>query len=61
MKQIEVDYVIGEEVKIKVNGVIGKINGIWIDISRIVYDVEWVSPDTSIHTKWFTKDEIRDI
>ena len=61
MKQVEVDYVIGEEVKIKVNGTVGKINGIWIDVSRITYNVEWVSQDTSIHTKWFYKDEIEEI
>ena len=61
MKQIEVDYEMGQEVKIKVNGVKGKINAIWIDVSRITYNVEWTLTDTSIHTRWFTKNEIEDI
>lgn len=61
MKQIEVNYEIGQQVKIKVNGVVGKINGIWIDVGRTVYNVEWVSSDSSIHTKWFVKDEIEEV
>ena len=36
-KMVEVDFKIGQEVKINVNSIVGKINGIWIDVSRISY------------------------
>ena len=61
MKQVEVDYEIGQKVRIKANKVVGKINGIWIDVSRTVYSVEWILLDTSINTKWFVKDEIEEV
>ena len=61
MKQIEVDYEIGQKVKIKLNGVIGIVKSIWKDKNRIKYEVKWAFSDTSIHGKWFETDEIEEI
>lgn len=60
-KTIEVDFEIGQKVKIKVNTIVGKIIGIWADVSRISYNVEWVSSTTAIMDKWFVSKEIEAI
>ena len=58
-KTVDVDYEMGERVRIRVNDVRGRINGIWIDVAGIKYNVEWVNPDdTAIHTRWFVKEEL---
>ena len=57
-KTIEVDFEMGQKVKIKANGIAGNINGIWVDISRISYDVEWVSTTSAIMNKWFISKEL---
>ena len=61
MKQIEVDYEVGQKIKIKANGIIGTINGVWKDLSRISYDVEWVSSTTAIMNRWFLKEELEEV
>ena len=58
-KTVEVDYVMGERVRIRVNDTRGTINGIWIDVAGIKYNVEWVTYETSaINTRWFVKEEL---
>lgn len=61
MKKIEVDYEMGQRVRIKANGRMGEIRGIWIDKNVIGYSVEWVIEDGTIHDRWFKVDEIRSI
>ncbi len=60
-KTIEVDFDIGDKVKIKANGAIGIINGVWKDVSRINYNVEWVAPTSSLMNKWFISKELERI
>ena len=57
-KQIEIDFEMEQRVKIIVNAMIGKINGIWIDLFGIKYNVEWVGPDTSLNNRWFAGKEL---
>ncbi len=58
-KVIKVDYAMGERVRIRVNDMRGKINGIWLDVAGLKYNVEWVDSESSaIHTKWFVKSEL---
>ena len=58
-KTIEVDFEMGEGVRIRINDTRGKINGIWIDVAGTKYNVEWVTYETSdIHTRWFVKEEL---
>lgn len=61
MKQIEVDYEIGQVVRIKLNKTVGRVRGIWKDKDQIEYRVEWALSDTSIHGKWFRKDELEEV
>lgn len=59
MKQIEVDYEIGQRVRIEVNGKIGGVKGIWIDKNSIInYNVEWATNDGAVDDRWFKTDEI---
>jgi len=60
-KQIEVDYIMKERMRVKVNGVEGRINGIWIDVAGLKYNVEWVTEDKNIHTMWFVASEIESL
>ena len=58
-KTVEVDFKMGERVRIRINDVRGKVNGIWIDVASIKYNVEWVNYETSaINTRWFVKEEL---
>ena len=59
VKTIIVIFEMYERVRIRANDVRGKINGIWLSVSGISYNVEWVNPEsTNIYTKWFVAEEL---
>lgn len=61
MKKIEVDFEMGQNVKIKFNQTIGKIIGIWVDIKVTHYNVEWVTTTSAINDRWFVEEEIVEV
>lgn len=61
MKKIEVDFEMGQIVKIKFNQTVGKIIGIWVDIKVTHYSVEWVTTTSAINERWFVKEEIAEL
>lgn len=61
MKQIEVDYEIGQKVKIELNQMVGTVKIIWVEKGQTKYNVEWAIDDSKIHDKWFNADEVRAI
>lgn len=59
MKQIDIDYEVGEKVEVKLTGRIGKVIGVWKDKEGDMnYNVEWACDDGDIHDRWFKVNEL---
>lgn len=54
----EIQFMIGDEVKIMANGCKGKVYEIWITKDTVKYNVKFADLSGRINETWFGKDEL---
>ena len=60
MKEYSFEFDIGDEVEIVKFGIKGFVNALWTPLSKTIqYDIEYVTNDGSVLSRWFSAPEIK--